>query len=112
MTTVSRALVKAKIARVFPARAETDILVLLDRYGADAGERERDRVHLAVLKLCEEEGRSDPTAYIEAAKRDYRDVLAWAESPNLMRRPASSDAIERQRLEALDRKQYDDWLAT
>jgi hypothetical protein len=37
------------------------------------------RVRLAVLKLSEEDGLADPARYLEVAKQDYRDVLAWAD---------------------------------
>ena len=78
MTGPTRDLVLAKIEQVFPNCDGAEILTALDRYGAP----ERDRVHLAILKLCDEEGKSDPGSYVNAAIRDCRDVLAWAEAPN------------------------------
>jgi len=97
--------------RVFPGREPADVLAVLDRYGGESYHRERERVQLAILKLCEEEGRDDPTAYVETACADYRDVLAWAESPNLFRRPPTTDPAEREKLIAQDRAQYRAWLA-
>jgi hypothetical protein len=56
------------------------VLELLDCYGVEPDERERERVQFAVLKLSggsEEKVRE----YVAVAKRDYRDVLFWAEYP-------------------------------
>jgi hypothetical protein len=56
------------------------VLELLDSYGVEPDERERERVQLDILKLSggsEEKVRE----YVAAAKRDYRDVLFWAEYP-------------------------------
>lgn len=86
---------------------------MLDGYGTDDGDREADRVHLAVLKLAAgsiERLRSE----VENAKSDYRDVLGGAEYPGYMKRllriqKLSSD--ERQRIIEADWKQYQDWLS-
>ena len=64
----------------FPKERWARMLELLDGYGAESHERERERVQLAVLKLSdgsEEKVRE----YVAVAKRDYRDVLFWAECP-------------------------------
>ena len=56
------------------------VLELLDSYGVEPYERERERVQVAILKLSagsEEKVRK----YLAVAKRDYRDVLFWAEYP-------------------------------
>ena len=56
------------------------VLELLDSYGVEPYEGERERVQLAILKLSagsEEKVRE----YVAVAKRDYRDVLFWAEYP-------------------------------
>jgi hypothetical protein len=111
MAEPTRALVVQIVRRVFPGREPDDVLAALDRYGAEGHHRERERVQLAILKLCDEEGRDDPTAYVEAACADYRDVLAWAESPNLSRKAVSTDPAEREELLAQDRAQYQAWLA-
>lgn len=92
------------------------VLAELQKYGQETHEREAERVRLAILKLCE--ARLDRVAhFVTLAKRDYRDVLMWAEYP------AEGDALwaarpdlspeERRRLEELrrqDRQQYRDWL--
>jgi hypothetical protein len=110
MTEATRALLLAKIAKVFPDRDTDEILAILDRYGTGKHEQEPAWVQLAVLKLCDEEGRDDPAHYIDVAKQDFRDVLAWAEYPNLMRRPANINPKERAALEDRDMAQYRAWL--
>lgn len=110
MTKPTRALVIAKIRQVFPERTVADVLALLDRYGAEDHHREKERVQLAILKLCDEATAPDLDAYVETARADYRDVLAWAESPNLFRGTSRKDPAEREKLIALDRAQYRAWL--
>ena len=54
------------------------VLKLLDTDGLRPHERERERVQLAILKLSE--GNEERLRqYVGVAKRDYRDVLFWAE---------------------------------
>ncbi len=56
------------------------VLKLLDTDGLRPHERERERVQLAILKLSE--GSEEKLRQnVEVAKRDYRDVLFWAEYP-------------------------------
>ena len=98
-----------------PAERER-VLAALQEYGQETYEREVERVRLAILKLCD--ARVDRVAEIVgAAKRDYRDVLMWAEYPGegqahwALRSDLSKE--ERLRLEELrrqDRQQYLDWL--
>ena len=57
------------------------MLELLDSYGVEPYEQERERVQLAILKLSggsEEKLRE----FVAVAKRDSRDVLFWAENPD------------------------------
>ena len=56
------------------------VLEFLDTYGVESYERERERVQLAILNLSkgdEEKLRE----FVAVAKRDYRDVLFWADNP-------------------------------
>jgi hypothetical protein len=56
------------------------VVELLDGYGVESYERERERVQLAILKLSE--GNEEKLReFFAMAKRDYRDVLFWAEGP-------------------------------
>ena len=76
----SRDAVVAAIQATFPESSRARVLELLDRYGVESYERERERVQLAILKLSggtEEKLRE----FLAVAKRDYRDVLFWAEYP-------------------------------
>ena len=73
--------VVAVVQRTFPESAHARVLELLDTYGVKPYERERERVQLAILKLSagsEEKLRE----FVSVAKRDYRDVLFWAENPD------------------------------
>ncbi|HME88743.1 MAG TPA: hypothetical protein VKE30_05980 [Chthoniobacterales bacterium] len=72
--------VLAVVQKTFPETSWSRLLELLDTYGVESSERERERVQLAILKLSEgdEEKLREFTA---VAKRDYRDVLFWADNP-------------------------------
>jgi len=76
----SRDEVVAAIQATFPESSRARVLELLDSYGVEPYEQERERVQLAILKLSggsEEKLRE----FVAVAKRDYRDVLFWAENP-------------------------------
>lgn len=103
--------VLAKIADVLPDRDAAEVLAVLDRYGTEPHEQERRRVQLAVLKLCDEAAEPDLERTVADAKADFRDVLVWAEAPNLGARSRSKDAAHREALKAQDRAQYEAWLA-
>lgn len=85
----------------------------LARYGSRAHERETARVRLALVKLCA--GSLERLAtFVEAARRDYRDVLMWAEYPEegaslWTAAPAPSDAQRLARVRERDRAQYEEW---
>jgi hypothetical protein len=76
----SRDDVVESVQGTFPKSSWARVVELLDSYGVEPYERERERVQLATLKLSagsEEKLRE----YVTVAKRDYRDVLSWAEYP-------------------------------
>jgi len=102
-----------KIRRIFPRENPADILEILEFYGTDGGEKETERVRLAVLKLCGGD-LNELLEMIEAAKEDYRDILAWAESPNQLRTsPAELAALPPEasnEVRESDRRQYLAWL--
>src|SRR6266571_8620923 len=76
----SRGEVVAVVQKTFPESAHARVLELLDTYGVESYERERERVQLAILKLSE--GNEEKLReFFAVAKRDYRDVLFWAEYP-------------------------------
>jgi hypothetical protein len=76
----SRDEVVAAIQATFPESSRTRVMELLDGYGVESYERERERVQLAILKLSE--GNEEKLReFVAVAKRDYRDVLFWTENP-------------------------------
>ena len=78
--TRTRREVIAAARKAFPSRRVPEVLGLLDAYGVEAHERERERVQLALIVLSEG-NESKLRELIAVAKRDYRDVLFWAEYP-------------------------------
>ena len=103
-------IVLKKIHQVFPGKKYQEILSILESYGIKPHETGRVRVYLAILKLCDEEGLSDPSHYVKAAKTDFRDVLAWAEYPNKMKFGPTKDPVKSAELTKKDQEQYDAWL--
>lgn len=97
-----------KIRQVFPDSDPTAVQRQLDEYtGPD-----RLRVQLAVVKLSDEDDRDSPTHYLDAARTDYRDVLAWAEYPQQLRPDWFTLSVtERAKVLKSDRQQYARWLA-
>lgn len=99
-----------KIRQVFPGRDCQEVLSLLEKYGIERHETGQYRVYLAILKLCDEEQLSDPSHYVKVAKTDFRDVLAWAESPNKMTFGPTRDPVKSAELTKMDQDQYRRWL--
>jgi predicted Fe-Mo cluster-binding NifX family protein len=76
----SREEVIAVIKSAFSEDVSARVLELLDTYGIESYERERERVQLAILKLSE--GNEEKLReFVAVAKQDYRDVLFWADNP-------------------------------
>jgi hypothetical protein len=72
--------VRQAVASAFPKEDPATILELLDLYGIEPHERERERVQLAIIKLSK--GNTDELlSHIATAKRDYRDILMWESQP-------------------------------
>lgn len=104
-----RSLILKKLKQCFPdPDTASSALVLLDSYGSMKSEPQRERVQLALLKLSGGDI-AQLTDYLCVAKKDYRDVLAWAESPNAMSNP-QMDPGSREQVDQADRQQYLDWL--
>ena len=102
-----------KFHQLFGAHPNSEqLLQLLAQYGSRDGDRERDRVRLAILKLSD----GDPVKLrnnVAAAMLDYRDVLAWAEYPEQMRTGKSAFNSSRDEIEEItkrDSEQYRAWL--
>ena len=98
-----------KIPSLFPG-CEDSVKELLSRYGVETYEREPQRVRLAILKLSRGKiARAE--YYLEEAKKDYRDVLAWAEYPEQVRAPTWKLAPEENSaMQERDLEQYEKWL--
>jgi hypothetical protein len=101
------------IARYWPEADPQEILALLDEYGAESGESGRSRVQLAIIKLSGGERERLPEL-VGMAKRDCRDVLAYAEYSEEMRTGVHAmRELTREEIKALrqrDRAQYLEWL--
>ncbi|MBI3289435.1 MAG: hypothetical protein HYZ74_07955 [Elusimicrobia bacterium] len=84
----------------FPPDRWEPVARLLNAYGAEPHERERERVQLAVLTLSAGNEKK-LREFVAIAKADYRDVLFWAEHS----REATADAAEKKKevLKMLDR---------
>ena len=106
-----RDIVLKTIARVFPDDDGAAVLARLEAYGTEPHETDVDRVHLAVLKLCEEDGASEPSGYVARAKQDSRDVIAWAEFPNQTAFGPTDDPAKSADLRKRDDEQYRAWIA-
>jgi hypothetical protein len=69
--------VAAAIERFFPQPEATVAAELLAKYGDAPHEREAERIHLLILKISRRDV-NRVRDLVDAAKRDYRDVIAWA----------------------------------
>jgi hypothetical protein len=103
----------SKIKRMWPETNPEEIIELLNQYGTESWESGRARVQLAILKLSE--GNVDRLPeLVRMAKRDWRDVLAYAEYPEEMRtHPLEMQKKSPQETKAIrkrDRQQYEEWL--
>ena len=76
----SRAGVVAAVRASFPGADPDAILAVLDEYGVEPYQRERDRVQLAIVNLSEGD-EAKLRYFVEVAKQDYRDVLFWSDNP-------------------------------
>jgi predicted Fe-Mo cluster-binding NifX family protein len=106
----TRELVMEKAKDVFPKEDVSKIMSILDEYGVESYEQERERVQLAILKLSEGDMKELKES-VKAAKQDYRDVLAYAEFPLEMKSETLKlDAEKAKEIREKDRKQYLEWL--
>ena len=106
----SRQVVLGKLGDEFPdPQVAEEARLILDTYGTETWHRERDRVHLALLKLSggslEELRRG-----VECAKSDFRNVLVGAEYPEEFVASTKTSAEEMKAIRTRDRAQYELWL--
>jgi hypothetical protein len=97
------------VHRDFAQEQFAAVMEILSEYGTQNWHRECPRVQLAVLKLAGG-NLKDLRRYIEAAKSDYRDVLAGAEYPAYFRQNVFASEAERQKIIESDWHQYETWL--
>ena len=76
----SRERVVAAVRAAFPRAAVDAVLAMLDEYGIQPYQRERDRVHLAIVDLSAGDT-GKLRHFLDVAKTDYRDVLFWSDNP-------------------------------
>ena len=89
------------VQSAFPDGDAARLIGMLDRYGVEPYEREKERVQLAIVSLSA--GNKDKLRdLVEAAKTDYRDVLSWQETGPL------SVADGREQQQAV-RRLLDEW---
>jgi len=100
------------VQRDFPAEQFDAVMSILNEYGTEDWQRGISRVRLAVLKLADGDLQA-LRRQIDVAKKDYRDVLAYAEYPEYMQKVSPSAApaeVERERIIRADWTQYQAWL--
>src|SRR5258708_21660824 len=73
--------VTAVIDRFFPEAERRVVAGVLASYGDAEHEREAERIRLLILKISRREV-DRVRSLVEAAKRDYRDVIMWASHPS------------------------------
>jgi hypothetical protein len=104
--------VRIKVRRYWPDEDPAEIIAILNQYGG-SGEPGRTRVQLAILKLAEGQKERLPEL-VQMAKRDYRDVLAYAEYPEQIKTDVADlmamSKEERKALRQRDKEQYRKWL--
>jgi hypothetical protein len=77
-----RATLMSALQAAFPHGDIGRLVELLDLYGVEPYEREKERVQLAIVALSQ--GNEEKLCYfIQVAKNDYRDVLSWVETGEL-----------------------------
>jgi predicted ester cyclase len=76
--------VHSAVREQFGEGERAEVEALLSTYGAEAYQGESDRVHLDVLKLAKGDV-AKVREFVACAKRDYRDVILWAEYPDQAR---------------------------
>jgi hypothetical protein len=111
-------LVTRKVKQWFPADEQAEAIRLLETECArnlpfcqTSDAEDLEYVRLAVVKLSG--GKlAELRRQIEEAKTDWRDVLAYARSPEWVKRGlfAAEEDAETREIEARDRQQYEEWL--
>ncbi len=72
--------VAACIERYFAEAERQEVAELLARYGEKSSEKGAERIQLLILKMSRRQV-SRVRSLVEAARRDFRDVILWATQP-------------------------------
>ncbi len=96
------------VRRDFSPELRERVLDLLAGYGRETWEKEARRVRLAILKNATGD-LAELERQVECAKRDFRDVVAWAEYPAYLRLLSPTQAEAREAIRA-DGEQYKAWF--
>jgi hypothetical protein len=108
----TREMVLRKIEAVFPGSGPSQIVGMLESAAPDHfPDWGKYRIQLAIIKLCDEsKGLSVLPHNVNAAKLDYRDVLAWAEEPHVIGLALAAGDAEREEASKRDLEQYLRWI--
>lgn len=99
-----------KLTALFPdEKNRNTAMAILNAYGVEEYEREPDRVRLAILKISGNDLKQI-RRNTALAKQDFRDTLVEAEYPNQGKSWRVPNEVEKQKLIAKDRLQYEKWL--
>ena len=73
---------ESAVRAAFPLSDAATVLSVIDLYGTEPHEPERERVQLAIVALSQ--GSEEKLLeFVQTAKTDYRNILSWVESPAL-----------------------------
>lgn len=101
-----------KLLALFPEEgARNNAKSILDSYGVEDYEQEAVRVRLAILKLSGSDTEK-LRKMTECAKKDFRDILSWAEYPRQSKGWSMPDGPKKEKLVKEDRAEYEQWLST
>ncbi len=105
-------ILQAKLLKLFPDPDKRSAAEgALRRYGTESCENEPARVRLAVLKISGGDLELI-RRNIATAKRDYRDILAYAEYPRQMGQDSwKLSSAQNRALVAADLQEYEEWLS-
>ena len=100
-------ILERKLQRLFPSDEDrVRVRAILAELIAGV---EGERVALAVLKLAGSD-LGELRRCVDAARTDYRDILAWAEYPRQMRLGASAPAADLSTARRADAAEFQRWL--
>ncbi|MDD4873027.1 MAG: hypothetical protein PHR77_20940 [Kiritimatiellae bacterium] len=69
-----------RIQQDYPGEKQKEVEELLASYGTESYQQEHERVLLDILKLAKGDIKQ-VKELVERAKKDYRDIIFWAEYP-------------------------------